>query len=344
MVSCEKADIKKYAELVIAENVLSSSKKLCKEALRIDSVFPSAKYYYVYQDSILVAVNGVSENQSLVELYNLNTQTPIRRILPFGRRKTEVVSGFVTLSGKTLLVNDYVASKHAIIDMDSLLTEPKYRINFIETSMHVMTDLVYFKDAIAFENSLCFEDENLGINQGKDRILYYQKADSAFQKLPKYNTENVSQGSLIVNSSKDKLIYASLHQPYYEVYDENLRLVRRVYGPKSFTARYNIHEDDEVMNDITFKGNIPYTYIGYCLNEKNVYLLYSGVIEVAGENKFENTSNYLIVTNWQGDFVDCYNIGEHALSVSVSATQDNVFYTCLLDEEGLPQMYRMYEK
>jgi hypothetical protein len=339
VIACNKSE-EGFVELTMNEDVLSTAKdaeSIRMETVEIDSTFLGATSYYIYRDSVLIVVNTPSESCPLLELYNLNTQISIKKIIPYGKRKNEVTSGFVKLSGNLLLVNDWQQNKRAIIDIDSLLNTPNYRFDFLQANPFMVSDVVPFKNDLVLENPFCFTNKELGIEETGKRILYLKEADSVFDTPHKYKTANVTQGLLIVNSTRDKLIYASGVQNFYEVYNDHLQPTKRVLGPRTLPIKYQVFDGGDVM----FSEGLPFFYTGYCTTDKYVYLLYLGVINNWDNEEYERTNHYLFKLNWEGDVVDCYNLGMHISTISASATSDNIIYVCTLDDDGLPVIYRL---
>lgn len=326
------------------ESIIDSARVLQREKMDIDYQFPVVRYFYVYQDSILIAVNEVSESTHLIELYNLLSKQWISGLFHIGRGENELLSGNVYLSGNMLLVNDYQKRRLATVNLDSLLTVPGYKPRITRPVGFGTTAMAPFKGRVIIENPYNFVDEKLGIYQEENRFLSEDDDFSYITREHEYNTVNVAaNGRIIVNPRTNQVIYTGLGQSFFEVYDEQLRLKKRVIGPNILDVEYLIKTRSNKRKDVFFGSLWPYAYSNYFFDDDYVYLLYYGIL-ITDEDMFESSNGYIIVTNWDGDFIRCYNLGGYALTVSKSSLQEDLFYACMLDDEGLPQLYRVYER
>ena len=345
LVACGRSEDEGYDSRSLDISVIDSAKVLDKEKIPLQHEFPVAQKFYVFHDSILVVVNGQTTESHLIDVYSLSSGQVVASLFRVGRGENEMLRVKTYLSGNLLLVYDFQTLRLSCINMDSLLLCADYKPSISKPMGGGSTFICPFKGHLIMENGYYFKDRAAGIDQGDKRFLKEEEYYTDEIKTYEYNTLNVAaNGRILVHPNSKRVIYASLNRPFYEVYDEDLNLIKVVTGPNILDIRYSVDEGAEGGKEVTFKSPIPYSYVDYCYDERSVCFLYYGISVNyrAGEN-LEDYPGYIIETDWDGDFIKSYNLGGYAISISKSAQYDGVFYACMYDEEGLPQLYKVYE-
>ena len=147
-----------------------------------------------------------------------------------------------------------------------------------------------------------------------------------------YNTFNVSQGAVITNGN-DRIYFFPSQQTFYEVYDSNLNLLKRVEGFDDLDSQKFSFEGNGDKITIVFNSTYPTAYEGVCCSKKFVYVLYEGVITDATSDE-QTSSVYIFKFDWDGNLVQSYFLDSYVRTISVS-NDDSVLYANVFDEDGM---------
>lgn len=308
----------------------------------VDTIFSADKYvqadaFFVYEDSILVILNKRATNTFLLEFRDLVTGNLIRKCFRYGNGPDEMLSIIASLNGNILTVNDYVKKQVAIIDMDSVKGKA-YKVHPLQhrTSSPFA---VWYKENFVLENPYCFREKESKFYQEAPRFIVTNgKEMYKEQEKYKYYTWNVScSGQIIVDSSKNRVVYASFLQPVIEIYDDKLTLLKSLRGPVEQATKYVVDEE-EGLSEVLVKGEIPYNYLGYCTDTSSFYVTYSGAMDENGE--VEKYPVYILQFDWDGNLKKCMSVGRYVSNISKSQ-EKSTFYGTALNKDNNPFLIKM---
>lgn len=341
-----------YVKETLSEEDLDRAASLCSDtiSLNMDSLY-AARDFYVYHDSILVVVNDkAQEGLSFLEFFHMDSITMIAEYFKYGNGHNELLSANVDLNGGVLFVNDYVKAQFAFLDIDSVLAAPdKYSVSPESHGVHGAPTVVPYGDRYITENPYCYCDECAGIEQGVEqgvpRFIVTNGKDTPLEGNDyDFNLRNVAaDGRIICKPNGSKYVYASFGQSLVEFYDKDLNLIRMVEGPRKLNVQYNrFSMKGDSQEQITYKGEIPYCYLGYCCDDDNVFLMYIGSF-FSGNNDIQSMTTYILKFDWNGNYIRGYKYGRYLSCIS-KGTEEDVFYATTITDDGLPSLLKLHIK
>lgn len=334
-------------ETIVPTDYLDKNILVAEKTMRIDTLetFDSliyAKEFLVYQDSVLITVNNKHTDGYFVEFYKLPTMKPITRLYKLGDGPNEMLSAKIDLNKNKLIVNDYIKSQIAVVDLDSMLVNPAYLFPPIRHQATGSPTAIPYKDKFLLENPYSFTDKNAGIIQDAPRFIITDgKAPYIEKNKYKYYTRNVGvNGRIIANETKNRIIYANMYKSSIEIYDMDLNLQKKIEGPIDLHPQYAIEGENGELN-VSFKKDIPYAYLDFCTDDNYFYLTYVGNV-LRGGQKMKDLPNWIFKFDWNGNFINSYPVHNYVLSISKSQTE-NAFYITTLSSEDTPILIKLYE-
>jgi len=328
-----------------ADNIVALDLKIKSEAksVKIDTVgfFENliyARRFFVYQDSVLIVQNRKHDGY-FVEIYNLKDEQLLSEFFRLGNGPVEMLSANATLQDNILTVNDYEKNQVAFLNIDSVLHNSQYSTKIIRHYCNAPTVVRYTSDSLLFENPNCFKNKELRIDQKAPRFITTSEKVPYVENISyTYYTRNVAtDGNIIQNFTKDRIIYAAFHEPNIEIYTKNLTLIKQIKGPDKLPIQYVIEE----ANTVTFHKKIPYTYMNFSANADFVYLTYIGDFLVPSQHqKMEDLHSWIFKFDWDGNFIESYNSARYLASISLSKDGKSLYATAI-NEEGNPYLIKI---
>ena len=321
--------------------VLSTTPNYRMDTIETANDFIYAKQFLVYADSVLVVANKKHIDGYFIELYHLKTKKEIARLFRLGDGPQEMLSAIVYLSGKQLLVNDYVKGQLAVVHLDSLLRDSTYTVLPKPHNVIGSPTAVPYKEGFLLENPSCFADDAADIRQEAPRFIATDgKSVYTEKNRYKYWTRNVSvDGCIIAHPQQTRIVYASMHQSVLEIYDAGLHLQRLIKGPVDLHAKYSLTGEADRMMNVSFKEFIPYAYMTYYADENSVYLSYVGAC-LTSEMEMKDLSGWILKLDWEGNLIDCIRMESYVLSISKG--KDGIYVTVSNSDET-PVLMKVYE-
>lgn len=319
----------------IDESVKSEAIQLKAEIIEQSQQFINAKDFFVYNDSVLVVINKPKKDNPFVVFHNLNTDRNIAKYINLGNGPGEMLNCIAHIRGSNLYVHDFVKNTLSVIDVDSvLLYRECYKLRpFIRFSDTVGSPFVtmYGSGKLIMLNPYCFTDKSLKIDNRQPRFIVLESDKDPYLTLngKLYYAYNVSQGVIIPDVNRDRVIFASCFKSEIEFYDSGLNPILKISGPDKLTPSYRFNTN----SDIIFNKTVPYSYMGYCVDEDSIYLSYVG--DYFTEDKpLRDFDSWIIEINWNGDIGKIYHSPEYIKTISKSVDKD-VFYGRGFNEEGI---------
>ncbi len=183
-------------------------------------------------------------------------------------------------------------------------------------------------------NPYCFKDDGLRIDNGEPRFLLCKIGESisCSERFDgKYDAYNVSQGDIVVNQQRDRVLYASLEFDRFEIYDYRLNPLRCVEGPVKLIPRYKV-----VNGSISFNKVVLYSYLAAYPTEDFVYLSYIGDYY---RKRCQELKAYIFKFDWDGNLVESFDAGHYINKISIAS--DGTFYCNGYDDDGTAVLWKL---
>lgn len=319
-----------------------------EKAMRIDTLetFDSliyAKEFLVYQDSILIAVNNKYENGYFVEVYKWPSMVPIKQLYRLGDGPDEMLGAKVSLNKNELIVNDYVKSQVAVVNIDSMLKNPDFSPLPIRHQAIGSPTAIPYRGKFLLENPYSFTDRKARIIQEAPRFIITDGKEPYTEKNEySYYTRNVTvNGQIIANETEGKIIYANMYKSSIEIYDMDLNLLKKIEGPVDLNPQYAIEGENGQQHNVAFRGYTPYAYLDYCTDDHYFYLTYVGDVLRAGQ-QMKDLPCWIFKFDWNGNFISSYPVHGYVLSISKSQ-KENALYLTTLSSEDTPILIKLHE-
>lgn len=318
----------------LEREILDTAKTLKPETVDLDSPI-TARELYVWQDSIAVVLNGEKGGRRLVEMYSMNSGRLIKDLFIKGRGPDEILLCYASLKRDTLLVNDIMQHKIAILPLDSLLHNKNYKPTFRHYTINTQR-LWPFRGRLLAVNPNCFVDKQNGINNDGPRFIL---SDSNYNyketKHYEINTINLTGADFFISYEKNRIFYWNLYSPEIEIYDTDLHLLRKINGIKQDKKIEYLFANGYVYADADYE----YTYRVGCYDDKYVYIISFGEAPNEDASWDDFNKSYILKFDWDGNFIDSYLIELNISSLSVS-TDGQSLYAFGLDSQGNNALYK----
>src|SRR5574344_1351995 len=162
---------------------------------------------YVYNDSFIIVFNQADGTKcnDIIEVFNFKNMTPTMSYLEFGNEDGKFFYVLPYWSKDKLLLNDIVKKQIMVTNLshnsDFIVdSSSPHQINF---SVQGMT---WYKDRLVLLNPCYFEDGKGGSNN-QPRLVATDVSLQWTAPNVKYFSSNVTQGSLLAESQKNKIAF-----------------------------------------------------------------------------------------------------------------------------------------
>jgi hypothetical protein len=323
-------------------SVKENAKLLRAEIVEASYDFIYAKDFFAYQDSIMIVLNKAYRDVHFVEFYNLNSNKAINSFISVGNGPGEMLNTLAHVRRNELFVHDFAKNQIGIINIDSVLHNPDYRIKPpVQFSNNVGSPFVTFyrNTQLIMQNPYYFLDKKLKIDNKAPRLIVTEIGDDngKLSSLDgaRYYTYNVSQGLIIPNLDKNRLIYASSFLNELGMYDMDLNPIKFVMTPDDIKPIYRFDDG----NQIIFNGVAPYAYRGHYIDNNYFYVSYVGDY-FSGDKHLKDFSSWIFKFDWSGNFIESFHSPEYINTLSKSPNK-NIFYGRGFDEDGTTVLWKL---
>lgn len=367
LVVVSSCDYSSKKVIVFPVEMMNKEGKCSTTSSHIDTIdigyeFTFAQKFYVYNDTILIVRNREKTTSYFVEVYDLSARKMVAQLYPRGNGHGELLSCLLALNGNMLIVNDFMKSQYALVNIDSLLQNPSYSVLPQRHSHSSAPTITPFGEKYLIENEYCFscskeeiykgmESIEQGIENGVSRFIVLDSLSNEFETNEetsddnkyKYWTRNVAcDGQVVVNPTSSKVLYASFGKPEIEVYDADLSIIKLLKGPFELEGHYAVEQyEGDRLSQVMCYQNIPYAYLGYAFNQGDIVsFLFIGDYLV-NDASIEHFKSYIVEVDWDGNFKRYVSVDKYMNSLSKSNIDENVFYGTMNDDNGLPRLVKI---
>ena len=344
LLSCNNND-QGYKTTKLDKEILHNSDSLVVDTILNSDNLPRAQKLFYINDSVVLIQNRKFENQYFLEFYNIRNNKIIKQIFKNGNGHDEMLSIAVNLINNKLLARDFIRNNYTIVNIDSLLTDSTYKSSFIFNEYIGISSLFLYKDEILAVNPYTFicKEQNIVQDFGS-KVVKLSELNKLCNSDHEYNTLNVAaQGEIVTNDNEKIICYADFAQPYINIYNDKLELIKQYEGPGELPAIYTLTDQNEVI----YKKRIPYAYLRSCYNDKFFYLCYMGAYWESDIAKtMDSVPCYILKFDWNGNFVKSYKSNRwiYALSCNPQHLGKDTLYATINNKYGVPTLIKLYEK
>lgn len=303
----------------------------------------SAKQLFVYKDSVLVVVNKPKHDGWFLGLYNLYTKSLLGRFVRNGNGPKEMLNVMAHVNKNKLILHDFVKRQIVSFDLDSAILDKAYSYGTpVSFCKNAGSPFVTFfdKSRLIMLNPYYLENDKLGISNGEPRFLVNDIGSQAVLLRSggrKPRSYNIEQGFIIPDKSHNKVIYASCFYPEIEMYDYELKPLKKITGPDDLKIDYSVSG-----NDVVFSKVVPYAYQSYAMVSDGFYLLYIGGYYTA-RTKYKDMQSWIFKFDWDGNYIKSYHFDQYLESLSVTSDEET-FYGQGFDENGNVTLWKLSKK
>ena len=320
----------------LSENILHEAAELHFEKQPVnDYNLNGAKDFYPVGNKVVMSTVEKSGRSSFVYIYDMGKNSIVDSLMTKGRGPGEALSCMTSICGNTILFSDYVKHELLWCDLDSLVNGKKInKLDYNEQSK--IGTLCPSPNGIIYEEPYCSKEFVGRYAEHYPRLNYYSEISAGnAMSGGECVCRNVSQGTIQINPSKNRIVYMSKNDDIMEIYDNALNPKKRIIGPRLFDLKYGGEEKDPAA-----KGEITYTYLRSCSDENYYYAAYLGqVFPVAffsGSSIYNLDTSFVMQFDWDGTLVKCYRLPFVPRSLFV---KDGKMHITAIDEDGGFSLY-----
>lgn len=314
--------------VILNEKILDDAEELYVVE-DFQNLLEPAKNYYVYNDSIFILHCYEYEGCSLLRFFD-NSYNSIKDICRYGNGYGEWLDLDITINGEHLFINDMLKSQLLDINLDNNIIDNENDKSIIKYNVKWLTAVVpYGIESVIAANPYYLHDSNNKIYQGKQRLIVANR-DYVYPNFT-YDVWNVTQRQkLLKNINKEEYIYVNPIQSCIEIYDSCLINIKTIKGPRALKSEFSIRQNAETNQKIVSYGPLVIgSYVGGCLHQDNLYLLYVGE---RWSDDIERNQNPTYVLKFDSNYelTKAYKYSGALYSISKGKDED-VFYATAYD-------------
>lgn len=292
-----------------------------------DTVLVTEKKIY----SAMYAGNGkivtVNKGDRSIEIIDLKTGKLTDSLPNYGAEDNIFISDFSRIHGDTLEILDAIKHQVAYYNLDSLAIigaeySPSIREFNIDNETTVFSNVLPYGDRLLGLNPYCFKSQDGKIDNGDSRRFIISDSTLTFHTDKyKFQTLNVSQGSVIVHPERYRLAYLSPYDDILEIWEYSpLKKLYEITGPADIPNDYLIL--DGGMIAVSSPSNRAYK-TGTATAE---WLLSIFTL---------NNEAYIVKIDWDGTLLDSYCLGTIISPLAMSLSEDgkNIYLLQFLPDD-----------
>ena len=145
----------------------------------------------------------------------------------------------------TLIVLDVIKGQTALINMDSLAYSKGYSPKIIQSGESESNiGLIPYKGSLLRLNPYCFRSPDGEIDNHDHRRFIPPSDETLSDRDYDYLTHNVSQGTLVANPDKNKIVFCREYENIVEIYEySSLRKIMEISGPCDFGNSFQVYSN-----------------------------------------------------------------------------------------------------
>ena len=327
--------------IILTENNIPPLLYIEAEKIELpDDLFLNSSFW-VYKDTILLAINRDVPNPTFLTIMNLNNFEILGNYYAKGEGPGEVINIFGILDHNCLMVTDWATDQKSVFNIDSAL---QMRDNYKPIVFTSDANWVYFDwfsdSTLLVQNRPYIEDAGKYNTNDVTREFFISDMVGKHDSVPV--PENVifstsTGGVARANEKLKKIFCAYLRWPKYKLLDYDMNVLKTICGPDDYLA-VEYGPDAEGYNMVILNGYHAYNTVIQS-NDEYIYVTCDRIIEIP-ESFFSSRMNLnqgidelsieheeLYQFDWDGNMVGRYKVkGNSIRTISLSEKDPKLIY------------------
>lgn len=303
---------------VYGTDVLEEAVRLSPRVLEYDpDGFESS--VYVWRDSLVIVLNRADgkECMDILEVFRIQDWSMLGTSLPYGSGAGEFFYMQSALSGDCLILFDIVKKQFVVLKPDAQRKDWLEDIRPTAAVSYVAQAFTGYGDRMLMLNPRYFEDSN-GHSNRQSRLAV---TDTSWQwTVPEteYFPTNVTQGSLVADAERGRVLFFDGNSSTAELYDEDIsRPVRVMTGPDFSAPAYVFVPENEGVVSVYRKADPTAHYVCAASDSSQVLAAYRHVDSL--------DYDYIFRFDWEGNLLGSYRLDCRVRTLSLSADGKSVY-------------------
>lgn len=329
-INCSTKNENKITDLSNSFDISSFSNKLSLSGKKLDLGLVLSPVSIFYRDSLLF-ISSMNQSSNMPVFNSKENFKKLGEIIINGAGPDEMLS---------VATIDFVGPKefwaHDVVSSNM----KKFNLNIFKDSISVtMTEFVSFGGP-QLTSSFIDNDRFFTTTQDINPPSRFYAFDLNGKKLEQYLSNYPDYGVELpitvkvdvfwawptVHPNRKKFIIAYEYLDLIEIYDRDLRILKRIHGPHQFLPDFDIKE----------RGGYPYmqgvyertktAYVSLCSNENMIFLLYGeGRTRSKGQGEAAIHYNHIVSIDWEGNPLGYYELDHGVTSIAVDWKERVIF-------------------
>jgi len=301
---------------------------------------------FVYKDSILLVLKDGDPYPltHLLTVVNINNGNIIGEYFTRGQGPGEILSALGRLSNNYLDIRCYTMNRLIPFNIDSaIIYGNSYCPNIIDaqkarfsewasisdTSFLIANSYYFAGSKECKENSLLPEFYKVNIDGS-----FYPKYDLSDYKKIKHLTSDVSRWTISINKKKSRIVCCYMYQPYIQIFDEELNVIKKIGGPEPDDGKYVARENYMYFED----GMNHYYETAFC-DDENIFVINRRnrkCKDVENYVEIEKEKTEIFRLDWEGNVIGRYSAkGKDVIRVGYSKNSNTLYLWVYEDERSM---------
>lgn len=329
LLGCSPVNLTDNSIRIVSYSDFGDIIELKGETFELDSVWKPERVYSL--DSMIILTDRTCDN--IVQIYSKNNRNIIGQNIPFGIGPNEKISCWSL---------QFTDNKVYAFDLQVCDLSEYNRNDFF--SKHGST----YKTVISIPGAT----DILALNNGKYVAAHFEDDDSMLslydslgirenvhvdfpkmnlgQSLTNFQKRKFFETRLYYNSKNNIVFVTYLCTDLFDIYDSNLKLLHRIYGPDHFIPCLKINP-----TTIGSTEDTKFSSLSSCLTDNYIWVLYGGTNDI-------NRRDKILVFDYQGNPQKIYHLNLSVHCISVDETEKTIY--CIGENPEICVMKFNYEE
>ena len=298
--------------------------------------------FYVYQDTILLAINYDIPNPTFLTMMNLKTGEDLAHYYPQGQGPDEMLSIAGFLDMNYLVVRDFPTRRLSLLNVDSAIIQ---REKYKPAIFSFKNDNYWYLYCMLTDSTMMVYNRNYAENAGEYNTNevtteffisdLYGNHEDVF--VPDTILNYTFTGGYIKASQKRRRVFCAYSRfPKYRIIDYDRNVIKTIYGPDEFenikiicSDGLNVAVDGCHIYNSAIAANEDYVLVfnSRCINQpawEDIFNVneYNNALE---EMEIENGELYKF--DWDGNLLNRYKVkGTGVYSITFSEQDPKLIY------------------
>lgn len=298
-------------KIIDATELQFASRSCIKEWMRVPK--DSINHVIVEDGTVCCFYIREKKGENHLALFDLEQNSPIREIIPYGAKKDEMLLPFLTVTPGHLFLYDPVKKEATDIEVKKALEESSFIPSFYHTSVYSQ-EVIPVKDRLLFLNQYSFK--------GKAPRVLFSDRKWNYTETKHYNFDamNVVDGSLQYNERLDRIAYLAEYLPVIELMDGKGTLTKTIQFPHSVSDFVAVDHPNLQIVEYLFpdQASQPFPRFSFCCSDSNDE-------KIACAYWREDWTFVVLVLDWEGNILDGFTVETRIKNISLSSDGESVY-------------------